>query len=98
MITDEEWKDALDKIFIRATKDPVFRALCLADPRAAVLQASGIRLDPRAKVEFWVDSINKTYSYELPPARTPGANTEDEDDALIRWATNRCTDHPTGDA
>ena len=91
---EQEWKEALVKIYIRALRDPVFRLLCLTNPLEAVLQATGITLPPGTKIEFWEDPAAKTYSYQLPPVRSTNGSSEDEEDALIRWATV-CTDDPT---
>ena len=91
---ENEWKQALVKIFIRSLRDPVFRLLCLSNPLEAVLQATGITLPSGTKIEFWEDPAAKTYSYQLPPVRGASDTSEAEEDALIQWATV-CTEDPT---
>ena len=75
-------------------RDPVFRTLCLTNPLEAVLQATGITLPPGAKIEFWENPLQKTFSYKLPPVLPANVTRENEEAAMVNWAT-QCTDVPT---
>ena len=91
---ERAWKEALVNLYIRSLRDPVFRALCLTDPLAAIKEIIGTDLPAGTNVTFVDDPAKFAYCYVLPPL--PDADrTTSEDDALVRWAT-LCTDVPTG--
>ena len=94
-MTEREWKEALVKLFIRSLRDPIFRALCLTDPLAAVKEVSGIDLPAGTKLAFVDNIADFAYCYALPPVPATNAESTDEEDALVQWAT-LCTDVPTG--
>ena len=52
VLTEEELKQALQRIFKLSQTDPKFRALCLNDPAAAISLITGKTLPPEVRVHF----------------------------------------------
>lgn len=60
----EDWEQAVRAVFRKAIEDPKFRALAIADARAAVAEASGFWLPTGSKVRF-VEHLEE-HVLELP--------------------------------
>ena len=93
--TVRNWKNTLIKVYEKAQLDPTYRALCIANPMAAVAEVSDIELPPDFRFAFFVDPKTMLYTFLLPPARAADASNGDVADQLISWSVN-CT-YPTGD-
>lgn len=52
ILTEEELKQAVQKVFKRAQTDAEFRALCLKDPREGIRRVSGKAVPADLKIEF----------------------------------------------
>ena len=54
ILTEEELKRAVQKIFKLSQTDPEFRALCLSDPNEAIRQMTGKAVAPGSKSSFLI--------------------------------------------
>jgi hypothetical protein len=52
ILTEEELKRAVQKIFKRSQTDPAFRALCLTNPNEAIQRITGKAVPPDVKIQF----------------------------------------------
>ena len=52
ILTEEELKRAVQKIFKLSQTDPAFRALCLSDPNEAIQRMTGKAVPPDVKIQF----------------------------------------------
>jgi hypothetical protein len=52
VLTEEELKRAVQKIFKLSQTDPEFRALCLADPNEAIRRITGKAVPPDVQMQF----------------------------------------------
>ena len=52
ILTEEELKRAVQKIFKLSQTDPAFRALCLTDPNEAIRRITGKAVPPDIKIQF----------------------------------------------
>ncbi len=52
ILTDEELKRAVQKVFKLSQTDPEFRALCLRDPNQAIRLISGKAVPLHIKIQF----------------------------------------------
>ena len=57
ILTEEELKRAVQKIFKLSQTDPAFRALCLTNPKEAIRRITGKAVPPDVKIQF-VDSAS----------------------------------------
>jgi hypothetical protein len=57
ILTEEELKRAVQKIFKLSQTDPAFRALCLSNPNEAIQRMTGKAVPPDVKIQF-VDSAS----------------------------------------
>lgn len=73
ILTGDELKAAVQKIFKLSQTDPAFRALCLADPREAVRRVAGKAVPPDLKIRFLdsaPDGEPQSRGSEAPPRRS----------------------------
>lgn len=70
--TGETRKDLELQIMDRAFSDPAFKALLIANPRAAIEQELGLRLPQSAKIHVLEETEDSIY-FVLPPQAPPGA-------------------------
>jgi hypothetical protein len=52
ILTDEELKRAVHRIFKLSQTDPEFRMLCLSDPDEAIRRMTGKAVPPEVKIQF----------------------------------------------
>ena len=52
ILTEEELKRAVQKIFKLSQTDPAFRALCLTNPNEAIQRITGKAVPPDVKIQF----------------------------------------------
>jgi hypothetical protein len=52
ILTEEELKRAVQKIFKLTQTDPAFRALCLTNPNEAIQRITGKAVPPDVKIQF----------------------------------------------
>jgi hypothetical protein len=57
ILTEEELKRAVQKIFKLSQTDPAFRALCLSNSNEAIQRMTGKAVPPDVKIQF-VDSAS----------------------------------------
>ena len=89
--TIANWKDALFKVYVRSTRDPQYRLLCVADPIAAIKEVSDIELPPGLKVHYFEYADEYDYTFLLPPAVKTDAVGQTEVEKLVAWEVY-CTD------
>jgi hypothetical protein len=56
ILTEEELKRAVQKIFRLSQTDPEFRAICLNNPNEAIQRITGKTVAPGIKIQF-LDSV-----------------------------------------
>jgi len=56
ILTEEELKLAVQKIFRLSQTDPEFRAICLSNPNEAIQRITGKTVAPGVKIQF-LDSV-----------------------------------------
>lgn len=52
VLTEEELKRAVQKIFRLSQTDPEFRAICLSNPNEAIQRITGKSVAPGVKIQF----------------------------------------------
>jgi hypothetical protein len=52
ILSEEELRRAVQKIFKLSQTDPAFRALCLSDPNEAIQRMTGKAVPPDVKIQF----------------------------------------------
>jgi hypothetical protein len=67
ILTEEELKRAVQKIFKLSQIDPAFRALCLSNPDEAIQRVTGKPAPPDVKIQF-VDSASDQPDRPRDPA------------------------------
>lgn len=92
--TELNWKIVLADIYSKSTHDLAFRALCLADPLAAIKQISDIDVPAGLKLQFFDNRVDYLYTFLLPPVADPQNTGDASAQQLIRWST-LCTDLTT---
>jgi hypothetical protein len=60
ILTEEELKRAVQKIFRLCQTDPEFRALCLGNPNGAIQRITGKAVAPGIKIQFLDSAPDKT--------------------------------------
>lgn len=80
--TDEEAHEALQSVVKRATTDPEFRKLALADPAAAILEATGKSL-PEGYVVNLVENGGADLTVVLPDPVAAAEISDVELDAVV---------------
>ena len=56
VLTEEELKRAVQRIFRLSQTDPEFRAICLSNPNEAIQRITGKTLAPGVRIQF-VDAL-----------------------------------------
>jgi hypothetical protein len=59
ILTEEELKRAVQKIFKLSQTDPAFRALCLSNPNEALQRITGKTVPPDVKIQFLDSASNQ---------------------------------------
>ncbi|MBI5320402.1 hypothetical protein [Bradyrhizobium sp.] len=59
ILTEEELKRAVQKIFRLSQTDPEFRALCLGNPNEAIQRITGKAVAPGVKIQFLDSAADK---------------------------------------
>jgi hypothetical protein len=67
ILTEEELKRAVQKIFRLSQTDPEFRALCLGNPNEAIQRITGKAVAPGVRIQFLDSAPDET--------KDPGAAT-----------------------
>lgn len=70
--------DAIQAVFAKAATDPVFRKLCVSNPRVAIKQAVGIDSPEWLKVKF-VDGADADLTFVIPKPASASGELKDED-------------------
>ncbi len=91
MLTKETLLAAQTKILDRATVDPTFRALCLADPHAAIKAATGFTVPREVGIRF-EDTGEPKLAVHVPPSAPAG----ELDDAQLEAVAGGYAAGPTG--
>lgn len=60
ILTEEELKRAVQKIFRLSQTDPEFRAICLSNPNEAIRRITGKTVAPGVKIEFLESAPDST--------------------------------------
>jgi hypothetical protein len=60
ILTEEELKRAVQKIFRLSQTDPEFRTLCLSDPNEAIRRITGKAVAPGVEIQFLDSAADKT--------------------------------------
>jgi hypothetical protein len=60
ILTEEELKRAVQKIFRLSQTDPEFRAICLSNPGEAIRRITGKTAAPGVRIQFLDSDADKT--------------------------------------
>jgi hypothetical protein len=75
---EQQINNAVQAVFAKAAADPVFRKLCISNPRAAIKQAADIDSPEWLKVKF-VDGADADLTFVLPKPASTSGELRDED-------------------
>ena len=65
-------------VYAKAGTDPLFRQLCMSDPKAAIKVATGLEIPAWLKVRF-VDGNDAHLTFVLPKTKSASGELKDED-------------------
>jgi hypothetical protein len=75
---EQQIQSGIQIVYSKAASDPVFRKLCVSNPKAAIKQALGFDVPAWAKVKM-VDPEGANFTFILPQPATASGELKDED-------------------